>query len=147
MVSSRGVTIAQGPVYWPQKNTAETLTYALDMTAWLAAVPDDELASVSATIPWAVSGDAQVIQVAVSYGGLISIQVAAGRPGVTYAVLVTGTTALGSTFEETALLPIEAPFVEAGEPVPTPATTVAATITWAYGPAYDFGDPANSMYL
>lgn len=142
----RGVLIAPSPLEWPEKNTAEILTYALDMTDWLCAVAGDDLATVSATIAWAVSGDAQVTALTAD-DGVISIQVMGGLPGVTYAVVISGTTMLGNTFEETALLPISAPFVEAGEPVPTPPVTAAATINWAYAPSLDFNEPANSMYL
>lgn len=143
----RGVLIAPGPVYWPEKATQETLTYALDMHDWLRAVPHDELATVTAKIPWSRSGDAQIIQISADYD-TISVQVTSGWPGTTYAVDIEGSTLMGNVFKETVLLPIEAPFLEAGEPMPVPAaTTQNPAATWAYTPSLDFRDPGNSMYL
>lgn len=144
--SLRGVLVAPGPIWWPSKKTVETLTYALDMTDWLADAGGDELATVSATIPWSVSGDAQALQLFVT-GSIINVQIAGGLPGATYAVSLSGTTMLSNNFAEEPLLPIEAPFTEAGEPTPTPPTTTAATLTWAYAPSLDFSAAANSMYL
>jgi hypothetical protein len=145
-VSMRGVLIAPGPIYWPEKSTQETLTYALDMHDWLRAVEGDQLATVTARIPWFTSGDAQILQISADYD-TIDVQITSGFPGKTYAAIITGSTLLGNIFEETVLLPIEAPFLEAGEPMPVPAATTPNTANWTYGPSFDFRDPGNSMYL
>ena len=148
--SLRGVVVAPGPQWWPQKSADEVLSYDYNMTDWLAAAGNssgpDALASVSATIPWTASGDAQVTQLAVE-NTIITVQVTGGFPGKTYAVVIAGVTLFGNTFYATVLLGISEPFVEAGAPVPTLPVTAAATLTWVYSPSFDLTNPQNGGYI
>jgi hypothetical protein len=129
MANSYGIALANGPTFWPAKRCNETLAFAWDKTAWLLANGSDSIASAAATIPWTVSGDAQVVALNVE-AGVVTVGITGGLPGETYACLISGTTELGNSFDDTLFLPIDAPFIEAGEPVPTPPETVAASLTW-----------------
>ena len=124
-----GAALIPGPTFWPAKQTDETLSYAWDKTAWLAANGSDSIATAAATIPWTVTGDAQVLALNV-VAGVVTVRITGGLPGATYACLISGTTTLGNSFDDTLFLPIAAPFIEAGEPVPTPPATTAASLTW-----------------
>jgi hypothetical protein len=132
MALSYGIALQNGPTFWPVKQCDETLSYAWDKGAWLLANGSDSIASVTATIPWTISGDAQVVALNV-VGSVITVRITGGLPGETYACSISGTTTLGNAFADTLFLPINAPFTEAGEPAPTPLETVAATLTWPSG--------------
>jgi hypothetical protein len=132
MAISYGIALQNGPTFWPVKQCDETLSYAWDKGAWLLANGSDSIASVTATIPWTISGDAQVVALNV-VGSVITVRITGGLPGETYACSISGTTTLGNAFADTLFLPINAPFTEAGEPAPTPPETVAATLTWPSG--------------
>lgn len=102
----RGATSgALASLSWPAKDPADVLDHQLDISAAICGNEGDVIASVSAEVSPAGTGDLVVTSVAAD-GTVAVLWLAGGRNGVIYTVELSITTLAGRTVNRAVLLPV-----------------------------------------
>jgi hypothetical protein len=93
------------PLSWPAKDPADVLDYQFDIAAALAGNEGDGIASVTAEVSPAGTGDLSVTSVAAD-GTVAILWMAGGRNGVIYTVEINVSTLAGRTVNRAVFLPV-----------------------------------------
>ena len=88
---------------WPAADPSDILDYSLDISAWLADAGETVIAFDADVVP----ADGSIIEISsVVNGGVLTVRLGGGTPGITYQVGLTATLGSGERLHRSVALPV-----------------------------------------